>query len=172
MPTVDKYFNRLDVQLEDYPTGCEITAMFVVDGNGVGPVTGVLSGSTLSFPIGVLGRNVSYTLYATTDDPLQTPVISEVADLFTPAPKTALVYTYMVKCWDSVEDNNGGMWDEKSGVVADFLEEIANTIVTVERPGRVLYMGKVEGVQYLEATTSRKANGREGIYQVSIRSVS
>ncbi len=98
------------------------------------------------------------------------PTVAETALLFTPAPKTTKLFTYFVACWENMESRVSGLpWDEDAETVSDFIESIANTIVTVSRPGRDDYTGKVEGVEYIEAPPSGRANGREGVYKLSVR---
>lgn len=172
MPTIDKFFHSIDVQFEQYPTGTKAIMSCRIDAQAVYFPAGTMGeGGLMSFPVSKKGRSISYTITLITTDPLQTPVVTEIAILFTPMPKTPKTYTYFIRCWDKVQDNSGGDWDEKATVVADFLENIVNTAVTVERPGRPSFDGKVDGLEYLEAPPSRKANGREGLYSLSIRAL-
>ena len=62
-------------------------------------------------------------------------------------------------------------WDENAQVVADWLEDLCSTVVTVERPGSSLYKARVDSVEYLEAPPSRKANGREGLWSLVLEVV-
>lgn len=174
MPTVDKYLNALTVQCPNtVPVGGTVGAQVTIDGVGPQPLTedATLSDSYLHwFPIEQTGRRLQsrIDLTATNDS----PVVAETAVLFTPMPKTTKLYSYFVRCWNDVESRVSGLlWDEDAETVSDFLESVANTIVTVSRPGRDDYTGKVEGVEYLEAPPSRTANGREGVYKVNIRQV-
>ena len=188
MPTVDKWFNAIDVQLEGPlvidDSGAtdvrwtDVVASWTIDGSDGAAVGTVAEGNLMSFPIGTMGRNISTTLTLSSIDPgnhtvqqLQTPVVAETAVLFTPAPKTTRLYSYFIRCWEGVQDRLGGDWDQNAKAVADFLEECANCIVTVERPWGNSYQGKVEGLEYLEAPPSGKTDGREGIYKLQIRDV-
>ena len=192
MPTVDKWFGSVDVQLDGplfiddsvdpVVRWTDVVVSGLVDGDGFGPVYGTITNgdrkSFLNFPIGTMGRNISTTLMLSSTDPVnptvnqtQTPVVAEVSVLFTPAPKTTRLYSYFIRCWEGVQDRLGGDWDQNAKAVADFLEECANCIVTVERPWGNSYQGKVEGLEYLEAPPSGKTDGREGIYKLQIRDV-
>jgi hypothetical protein len=124
------------------------------------------------FTLNTTGRRFEYAIFMESANGPQssTAVISEVALLFTPMPKSARVYTYYVRCWEKAEGRiKDVLWTENPQLVSAWLESIANTVVTVERPGMTSYTGKVDNVEYLEAAPSRRANGREGLYEVSIR---
>lgn len=175
MPTVDKYFQAFHVQLEnELPDVCDLSLGGTIDGKAfVSQLDTSLSTETLKvFRIGIKGRSIRPVLSFISSDEDYTPVVTDTAVLFTPMPKTARMHTYYIRCWEHVEGRTPkAKWDEKAGVVADWLEGIANTIVTVDRPGGSSYQGKVEGLEYLEAPPSRKANGREGLYQLTVRQV-
>ena len=179
MPTIDKYFRAIHVQLDGaLPTDCTVTVEGTIDGSSfegqdVTPLD-ALGDDTESlrvFNIDIIGKNIVYKVHLTGTAELA-PVVNEVAVLFKPMPKTPKTYTYFVRCWDSVESRVPGQeWDEDARTVADFIEDIANTVVTVERPGRPAFYGNVEGIEYLEAPPSGRAGGREGLYSLSIRSL-
>lgn len=173
MPTVDKFFYGLVVNLQNViPTGCDVKAAFVIDGYESGAVsydTEWSSDTELFFPIEAVGKNISWALFPTSTDTSLTPVISEVAVLCKPVPKTTRVYSYFVRCWERVEDRIGGEWDENPDIVRTWLEETANTVVEVERPDGSSYVGTIEELEMLEAAPSQKANGREGLLKVMIR---
>ena len=179
MPTVEKYFRAIHVQLDGVlPTGCTVAVDGTIDGNAfsgsdVTPLD-ALGDDTASlriFNVDIIGKNIVYRVHITGTAELA-PVVSEVAVLFKPMPKTPKTYTYFVRCWDAVESRlPGHEWDEDARTVADFLEDIANTVVTVERPGRPAFYGNVEGIEYLEAPPSDRSGGREGLYSLTIRSL-
>jgi hypothetical protein len=175
MPTVDKYFSAFHVQLENtMPDSCSLVLSGTVDGKTFqGAQNSDLSTETqIVFDIGIQGRSIQPVLSFVSTDSGYTPIVTDTAVLFSPMPKTAKVMSYYIRCWENVESRVPRQkWDEKATVVADWLEEIANTIVTVERPGRDAYRGKVETLEYVEAPPSQKANGREGLYQLAIRKV-
>jgi len=175
MPTVDKYFSAFHVQLEnELPDACSLSLGGTIDGKAFSSTEDVsLSTETMKvFRLGITGRSIRPVLTLISSDDDYTPVVTDTAVLFTPMPKTARMHTYYIRCWQNVEGRTPkAKWDEKASVVADWLEGIANTIVTVDRPGGSSYQGKVEGLEYLEAPPSRKANGREGLYQLTVRQV-
>jgi hypothetical protein len=171
MPTIGKFFQSIDVQFEQYPTNTTATMVYQIDAGIIIPATGTMgTGGLMNFPIGVRGRNIAYTITLTTAVPLQTPIVTEIAVLFNPMPKTPKTYTYFIRCWDRVETRvTGQEWDEDAVTVADWLEDLVNTVVTVERPGRVAFKATMEGLEYLEAPPSMKSAGREGLYSVTLR---
>ena len=150
--------------------------VFTIDGSGF---TGILDSGfdedtdlLMKFAVDRVGRSISYTITLATTDSLLAPEVSEVAVLFTPIPKTPKTYTYFIRCWDSVESRvSGQLWDEDAETVADWLEELVNTVVTVERPGRASFKGTVDGLEYLEVPPSIRAAGREGLYSMTVRSL-
>jgi hypothetical protein len=183
MPTVDKYFSFIDVQLRSplvmdgstLVTNVEVAG--TVDGiafvgeldDDFDPATDTL----MRFAIGRRGHAISYTMSLSTSDSFQTPIIDEVAVLFTPMPKTVRVHTYFVRCWEHVESRVPGLvWDEQADLIADWLETIPNTIISVDRPSGDNYTGTVEELEYMEAPPSQKARGREGLYKLIVREVS
>lgn len=175
MPTVDKYFSAFHIQLENaLPSTCTLVLAGTIDGKAFqGVENTTLSTETQKvFDIGLQGRSIQPTLYFVTTDSGYTPVVTDTAVLFTPMPKTARVYSYYVRCWDRAESRIQRLvWDENADYIAEWLEETANTIVTVERPDGSSYRGKVEQLEYMEAPPSSKARGREGLYQLAIRKV-
>ena len=176
MPTVDKYFKAIHVQLDKPLAETTIKVSGTIDGSGY---TGILDSGfdedtdlLMKFAVDRVGRSISYTITLATTDSLLAPEVSEVAVLFTPIPKTPKTYTYFIRCWDSVESRvSGQLWDEDAETVADWLEELVNTVVTVERPGRTSFKGTVDGLEYLEAPPSIRAAGREGLYSMTVRSL-
>ena len=172
MPTVDKWFTAIHVSHKVLPGNCAIGCTAIIDDQRR-PLTRDedTSSDTLSvFPIGVSGGNIQWELSKPSTSVLQTPIVTEVAVLFDPQPKTSKVYTYFVRCWENVESRSPGQdWGETASIVADFLEDIANTVVQVERPGGRSYSGRVDGLEMIEAPPSGKTDGREGLYQLDIR---
>ena len=180
MPTVEKYFHSVHATTANsVPEASLIIVTGHVDGIPIfiNPDHDVSSDTTLVFPIGEVGKNidcqfnlVNYDNYDGAAD--ATPVITEAAILFKPMPRSPKQFTYFVRCWENVESESPEeKWDENAQVVADWLEDLCSTVVTVERPGRSLYKARVDSVEYLEAPPSRKANGREGLYQISLEQV-
>ena len=173
MPTVPKFFTAFHVQLKkglDAP--CSLLLSGTVDGRtfSVGEDPDASTDGLRVFPLNLIGHTIQPTLSFVTTDNGYTPVVSDTSILFTPMPGNACVYSFYICCWDRVESRTKGqLWDEKAGVVADWLQTLANTVVTVERPNGPSFQGKVEGLQYVEAPPSTEARGPEGIYQLDVR---
>jgi hypothetical protein len=174
MPTVDKFFSRIDVQLKKpLPAACTLSLRGVIDGGAVVDLAedGSLSTANLRvFSVLAKGRSITPT-FALTGDGTDTPEVTDTAVLFTPMPRSAKLYSYIIRCWERVEDNNGHLWDEDAATVADWLEELDGEVVTVSRPGRADFVAKVESTQWLEAPPSKRATGREGLWEISLRKV-
>jgi hypothetical protein len=175
MPTVDKYFHSFDVQLQNaLPDACSLALSGTVDGKTfIAAENTAKSDQTLRvFDLGFVGRSLQPVLSLITSDGDYTPVVTDHSILFTPMPKTYKNWTYYVRCWEHVESRSPGQkWDEQPEVVIPWLEGLANTVITVERPYGDSYQGKVEGIEFLEASPSGKATGREGLYQLTVKEV-
>lgn len=176
MPTVDKYFHAVHVNVASgVPENCTVTCAVEVDGaiSMLTEDTDQGDDNLLVFPIGVVGRRIRYVLFVTSSDGLRTVIPTEVAILFRPVPKTTRLYSYYLRVWDRVESRvNGQMWDEDAETCCDFIEEVANTTVTVDRPTGASYTGYIESLQFVEAPPSARSSGRQGIYKLDIRRLS
>lgn len=172
MPTVDKFFQALHVNLSEVlPPGCSVGAVAVIDGKRRVLFEDTSDGDAnlLVFPIESAGRTIQYELSLTTTNYSYTPKVTEVAVLFDPTPKTSRVHTYFVRCWDGLQDRLGGDWQETAHIVSDWLEETASTVVTVERPDGSEYIGRLEAIDQLEAPPSGDSRGKEGLFQLQVR---
>lgn len=175
MPTVDKNFASVRVELaKPLASGTSLVVSGAVDGRGFLAEEDSVRSSDSSkvYEVNLIGRVMNYAVQVATEDALLTPEVAEVAVLFDPMAKTPRTYTYYIRCWEGVESRTiGKEWDEDPGTVADFLENIVNTTVVVERPGREAIVGKIQTLEFLEAPPSGKTSGREGLYSLSIRAL-
>lgn len=177
MPTVAKYFSAVHVTLEaPLPEGCVVTAFLTIDGTAVS----IEADETLSedyllvFPVPssvATGNFAQLRLDIENTDSTVTPRIAEAALLFEPVPKVPKSYAYFIRCWQNAQDNSDHDWDEDAVTVADWLEEIAGQVVTVERAGRSSYTGRIEALELAEGPPSGKANGREGLWSLSVKAL-
>lgn len=177
MPTVEKYFSAIHVSVSGgVPSVSDITVSGTVDGQafGVDEDTTLSTDSLLVFPIGLKGRNIQYQINIENDDTLtaaseRTPVITEVAVLFEPMPKTNRLHSYYLRVWEAAEGPDGNIWDDDATTCAEWLEEVANTIVTVSRPGRDDFRGRIDALKNVEAPPSGRTSEREGLYEIQLR---
>lgn len=174
MPTVDKYFHGLVVNLENIlPDAADLETSVTIDGVNfiLERDTSLSTDTELFFPIGATGKNISVTFMPTTTNAVSTPVVTEAAVLCRAMPKTTKLYSYYLRLWDNVEGPNGQAWNENPSVCANFLEESANTTVTVEHPHGE-YTGTIESMEFVEAPPSGQSRHRQGLYRINVRRLS
>jgi hypothetical protein len=176
MPTVEKYFSAVHLTLGSPVERESVTVSVSIDGVWGNPIAASTDSTAnlLVFPIDrsvATGKVIQWQVNVTSSDELLTPIITEASVVFDPIPKIPKEWTYFIRCWRDAEDNTGHDWDEDAETVSAWLEEIAGTVVSVERAGRASYNGRIEQLDLVEAPPSGKANGREGLFQIAVKEV-